>query len=291
MSDSVQVIVPDAVWPVDEEYKDYYESGVAGGNKIAADTTACIVAIARNSMPALGNTLLLSAAVARRFKDCKMFVFENDSDDQTAAVLDAVATDHSAWFHVKHETLGGVDARGFEPERTERLAYCRNQCLQWARENAGDTTWTIVLDTDPAGGFSPDGVFNSIYRIAERMGEGGNLRPGGMAAYSLWKHGDGVAHYDAWAARPNWWRDRREEIGFQWFSAFLPPVGSPPVAMNSAFGGLAVYRTEAFLAGGYSGGDCEHVPHHKRMREEGYQMYLNPGCRYIAYWNDAQTQA
>lgn len=275
------MINPEPVWPVDSEYQEYYDSGVSAGNEEASKTSACIVAIARNSMPELANTLVLSAAVARRFQECKMFVFENDSTDQTDVVLDAVASDHSSWFHVKHETLGGIDARGFQPERTERLAYCRNQCLEWVRDNASATDWTIVLDTDPAGGFSVDGVFNSIGRLLERPDAGG------MASYSLYKGADGIAQYDAWAARPTcWWRDRRQEIGFVWFSLFLPPVGSPPMPMNSAFGGLAVYRTKAFLAGGYSGEDCEHVTHHRRMSDAGYQMYLNPGCRYIAVWHD-----
>lgn len=287
------MITPEAAWPVDSEYKDYYDAGVAGGRQVAKDSDAVIVAIARNAMPAIGNTMLLSAAVASGFRSCKMFVFENDSDDDTSVLLDAVAADHGNWFTVRHETLGGIDARGFEPERTTRLAYCRQQCLDWVRANASDTSWTIVLDTDPAGGFSVDGVFNSVYRLADRMADHGGLRAGGMASYSLWRTPAGIAHYDAWAARPLcWWRDRRDEIGFQWFSAFLPPVGSPPMPMNSAFGGLAVYRTEAFLSGGYSGGDCEHVPHHRRMRDEGYQMYLNPGCRYIAVWvNDDEAPA
>lgn len=285
----IEVVAPEPHWPVDPEYQAYYDAGVEGGNKVAADTDAVIVAIARNSMPALPNTLLLAAAVARRFRSCKMFVFESDSEDETPQVLDAVAADHASWFTVKHETLGGIDARGFEPERTVRLAYCRNQCLDWVRANAADSPWTIVLDTDPAGGFSVDGVFNSVYRIAERMTEHGPLRPGGMASYSLYRSAAGIAHYDAWAARPNWWRDRREEIGFNWFSFFLPPVGSPPMPMNSAFGGLAVYQTAAFLSGGYSGGDCEHVPHHRRMREAGYQMFLNPGCRYISVWTDDEA--
>lgn len=289
MSD-IEVVAPEAVWPVDAEYKGYYEAGVAGGREIAKDTDAVIVAIARNAMPALGNTLLLAAAVARGFRSCRMFVFENDSDDATPQVLDAVAADHSSWFSVRHETLGGVDARGFEPERTARLAYCRNQCMNWVRESADTTSWTIVLDTDPAGGFSVDGVFNSVYRLSELQLRHAVPQPGGMASYSLWRRGSGIAHYDAWAARPvSWWRDRRDEIGFKWFSAFLPPVGSPPCPMNSAFGGLGVYRTEAFLCGGYSGEDCEHVPHHKRMREAGYQMWLNPGCRYISVWTDDEA--
>lgn len=286
----LEIVTPEAYWPVDHEYQAYYDAGVDGGNGVASDTTACIVAIARNSMPALANTLALSAAVARRFRSCKMFVFQNDSDDETPRVLDAVAADHGGWFHVKHETLGGVDARGFESERTVRLAYCRNQCLKWVRENAASTSWTIVLDTDPAAGFSVDGVFNSVYRLAELRSRHEVPQAGGMAAYSLYRTAAGIAHYDAWAARPVcWWRDRKDEIGFNWFSAFLPPVGSPPCPMNSAFGGLAVYRTEAFLSGGYSGGDCEHVSHHKRMREAGYQMYLNPGCRYISVWTDGQA--
>jgi hypothetical protein len=47
---------------------------------------------------------------------------------------------------------------------------------------------------------------------------------------------------------------------------------------------LAVYRSQAFFADGveYVGGDCEHVALHKTMRQAGYQMYLNPGCRYAA---------
>ena len=52
--------------------------------------------------------------------------------------------------------------------------------------------------------------------------------------------------------------------------------------MNSAFGGLCLYRREAYLAGVYEGGDCEHVFHHKAMQKAGYQLFLNPGSRYVA---------
>lgn len=76
--------------------------------------------------------------------------------------------------------------------------------------------------------------------------------------------------------------------GMQWFHLFLPPVGSPPIPMNSAFGGLAVYTRRAFLSSRYSGigvngqPDCEHVAFHHGMRRKGYQMFLNPGSRYVA---------
>lgn len=277
---------PEDVWPVDDEYAEDYATKVRIGRETAASLDACIVGIARNAMPFLPNTLALVDEVAAGFRKCRMFVYENDSEDSTAATLDHFAI--RQWVDVVHEWLNVDDDRGvFSPSRTERLARCRNICLEWVRSHAADTKWTIVLDMDPHGGFSVDGVFHSIAVLADMELSASVARAGGMAAYSLFritdKDGVGVAHYDSWAARPVcWWRDRRDEIGTTWFSQFLPPVGAPPMPMNSAFGGLAVYHTKAFLSGGYSGGDCEHVAHHRRMRQAGWQMWLNPGCRYFA---------
>lgn len=273
---------PEILWPVDKDYEADYQAAVAAGRAAAAGQDACIVAIGRNAMPLLTNTLALVDEVQAGFRSCRMYVWENDSIDGTDATLDEFAATRP-WATIEHGVLGGIDSRGFEKERTERLALCRNKCLEWVRREAADTTWTIVLDLDPEGGFSVDGVFNSIGRMAA------SANAGAMASYSLWvtagEDGDTrIAQYDSWAARLNWWNDRKHLTGMGWFSMLLPPVGSMPFPMNSAFGGLCVYRTPAFLSGGYSGEDCEHVPHHRRMADAGWQLYLNPGCRYVAIW-------
>lgn len=277
------LIRPEAVWNVDSEYAADYNAHVAAGRESAKSLDAAVVGIARNAMPMLPNTLELIEEVRAGFRSCGVYVYENDSTDETARVLDAYAA--RPGVVVEHDTLGGLDSRGFEPERTIRLAKCRNKCLD--SPVLDGTAVTIVLDLDPQGGFSVDGVFNSVSWLAT-LRSGVSCRPaGGMASYSLYRLADGrIAHYDAWAARPNWWRDRREQVGFQWFWGYLPPVGAPPMAMNSAFGGLGVYWTEAIRSSRYEGGDCEHVPLHKGMAREGWQMYLNPGCRYIAIWEE-----
>ena len=282
---------PEDVWHNDEEWLDLYHSKVAKGRAAAAVGDAVIVGIARNALPYLPNTLSLMAEVRSAFRSCKAYIYENDSTDGTAACLDVFAAGNQ-WLTVEHDTLGGRDSRGFEPERTIRLAGCRNKCLEWVRKNAASATWVVVLDLDPHYGFSVDGVLNSIAWLEEKLTEPSVLKPAGMASASLWaEHREpgqppAVAQYDSWAARLNWWRDRRNDIGFGWFSMLILQVGSPPVRMNSAFGGLAVYATEAFLAPGvkYVGGDCEHVALHRSMQEAGYQLWLNPGSRYIAYW-------
>jgi len=279
---------PEQVWPIDQEYVDDYDAKVRLGRQTASNLDAVIVAIARNAMPHLQNTLELVDELQRGFNDCRLYVYENDSADDTARVLDAHAATRQ-WATVEHETLGVCDGRGFEKERTRRLAACRTKCQEWVRRNAFNTSWTIVLDVDPHHGFSVDGVFHSIACLCALQAQPSVLEPGAMASFSLYAvenetGAKGIAQYDSWAARLNWWRDRKEEIGLAWFSAMLPPVGSPPIPMNSAFGGLCVYPTRAYLAGQYDGEDCEHVPFHQSLRRAGYQLYLNPGCRYVAIW-------
>jgi hypothetical protein len=276
----------DEWWPVDPVFAESYASHVAMGREMAGQLDSAIVMIARNARPYIVNTLIQVEQLRDKFHDSSVYVFENDSTDGTDRLLDEYAEGHFGAV-VEHETLGGEDHRGFGDDRTNRLAYCRNKCLDWVRQHAATSAWTIVLDCDPHGGFSVDGVLNSIAWLGDYAGRAGAFQAGGMASYSAMKHDLGrtsakILQYDAWAARLNDWRDRRLEVGFEWFHWLLPPVGSPPIQFFSAFGGLAVYTTPAFLAGGYEGGDCEHVPHHRRMWEAGYQMYLNPGCRYAA---------
>lgn len=281
-------LTPEQIWPLDQEYADDYATKVRIGRQTAHALDASIVAIARNAMPYLPNTLELVDELQRGFHDCRFYVYENDSTDETAKVLDAYAATRQ-WATVEHETLGVCDGRGFDKERTTRLAACRTKCQEWVRHNAFTTAWTIVLDMDPHHGFSVDGVFHSIACLSAIASHAHPLEAGAMASFSLYgvtnEKGDkNIAGYDSWAARLNWWKDRKEEIGFAWFSTLLPPVGSPPFPMNSAFGGLCVYSTRAYLAGQYDGSDCEHVPFHRSLRRAGYQLFFNPGCRYVAIW-------
>ena len=276
---------PEQIWPVDADFAESYQNKVTLGSATARNDDAVIVAIARNSMPYLANTLELIDKLQKKFRSCRLYVYENDSDDDTARVLDAYAATRG-WVTVEHDVLGESDGRGFERERTERLSRCRAGCQEWVRENAPTSAWTIVLDTDPHLGFSVDGVMNSIGWLLSLQGQSVVTRPGGMASHSLYYVKGSAACYDSWAARLNWWDDRREVMGFGWFSLLMAPVGSPPIPMNSAFGGLCVYDTKAFLSGRYSGDDCEHVGLHRTMRLAGYQLYLNPGCRYVAIFEE-----
>lgn len=297
------MIQPEMIWPVEDAYKAIYSRYCELGQELAKRSRLAVLGIARNAMPYLKNTLPLVDQTVKHFAGASVYIYENDSVDQTVETLDDYAAIRPTVI-VEHGTMGGEDTRGFESGRTIRLAACRNKCLDWLAANASDHPYTLVLDLDPHGGFSPDGILNSLGWISEYVGSNWSASGvGGMASYSLYCHRNqddsiGIAHYDAWAMRMNVWEDRRDAAGgMRWAHYLMPPVGSPPIAMYSAFGGACLYRTVALLSGRYDGvgvggrEDCEHVALHRSMRGSGYQMYLNPGSRYVAILPEGVVQS
>lgn len=276
---------PEECWPIEERYREAYDAIVEVGRLNAALYRLAVVMVARTACPHIQNTLsLVGELLDGPWRSTAFFCYENDSHDETPAVVERFCAGRPRACLVS-EVLLEPDERGFQPGRTHRLAAARQKCKHWIAENVPGYEYVLVLDADPHGGFSVDGVYNSLGHFATmQSSQVTPRRAGAMASYSLYVAANadgtfGIAQYDAYAARLNWWEDRKQTA---WFHALLPPVGSPPIPMNSAFGGLCLYTREAYRSLRYAGGDCEHVHAHRAMRAAGHGLFLNPGSRYIA---------
>jgi hypothetical protein len=272
--DEVRAHHPDVLLPPDPEFVREYEEAVQFGREMASTSSVAFVAICRNAMPWLTQTLALVEQTGAMFREWSAFVFENDSSDDTKEVLKAwsdgdrrkVSLNINHRPHLCHTTA---------TERTIALAEYRTQCQHWVASRE-PVDYVVVFDTDPWGGWSVDGVATSVAHMVESQGDAAC-----MASYS-WAQvaqpgGSLAIHYDAFAARLNHWRQRDQ----QWFHLWHPPVGSPPVRFNSAFGQLALYEADAYLAMRYTGEDCEHVTAHRTMPG---QVFLNPSARCVSFW-------
>jgi hypothetical protein len=281
--EEVEAHRPDVLLPPDPEFAEDYAAKVELGRTFAAEARVALVAICRNAMPWLPRTLDLVERTGSAFKSWSAFVFENDSTDGTQDFLKAWADGdrRKVSLNIHHRPhLSHTIAQ----ERTVALAEYREQCQHWVRSRE-PVDYVIVFDTDPWGGFSIDGVMNSIAWLAlDRSWYG-------LASYSWCEMNVGgkpfPAHYDAFAARLNHW-GRRDQ---QWFHHWHPAVGSPPVEFNSAFGQLCVYRADPYLSGKYGGSDCEHAVLHRSIAEqarlwsdEHYRLGLNPSSRAVSFW-------
>lgn len=273
--------LPDAALPVDPEFASLYADVTCEGALVAARSSVVVVGLARDIGGILPTSIERIEQTVRHFASWKAIVLENDSTDDTKEILTKWATGDPEHVIVEMTDNGKPHLHGFEPARTEAMAQYRNRCRELVREHCSDADYVLIVDLDAWGGWSVHGVINGI-GWHERMPEAGC-----MASTSLFKHqymlADGKrpwCHYDNWAYRWLGWSPRMGP----WFTFWLPPPGASPIEVNSAFGGLGIYKTAAYLEAEYSGEDCEHVPFHGRMKEKGWSIHLNPAQRCVMTW-------
>ena len=271
----------DQIYPVYPSCVEQYTIQTQKGKDIAAQNKIGIVSLARNC----SKNIIKSVEKIQKIicKDWRMIIYENDSTDNTKNLLQTIEDYRIQTISIDDNSSYLIDR---SQTRTNNLAKYRNFCVDWINKNYADCDYVIVLDLDADLGFSVEGIYNSIGWL--------NLLDdaGGMGSYSsllsIEENKIIFVHYDSFAVRMNDWEPitNNIDVNHVWFKYWHPLVGSNPVPIYSCFGGLAVYKTQAFLKGRYDGSlGSEHIAFHKSLRDQGYNMYLNPSSRFFLYAN------
>lgn len=255
---------PEAQWmpaPADAES---YWARVARGQQVAGKARVVFCGLMRDVHMKLPRVKAFIGSAGALFADWRAVWYENDSRDQTgheiaswgrqdARVIPiSVRRGHNRWQQVR------------SPDRGTRMAEYRNTYHVRILNDFSDYDYVIVLDTDLAG-WSLQGLLSTFGTTGWDMaGSNGLHRLRGR-----W------TQYDAWA-----WRDigHPDAHSYKEINRRVFGRGQPMVPVMSCFGGMAIYRMDAFLASRYGGGDCEHVLLHKGMAGAGYdRIFCNPG--------------
>jgi len=277
-----------------EPFRSSFDEQVVSGAVELAESRIAIVGLARNCDWQVAANLERAARLGESCREWKLHMETNDNEDGTDQVLADFCRKHRQATFTSQRLGREQFSTEFAGRRTEALAEYRAACQRWVRDCAADSDYVVVIDFDAWGGWLGEGVVNGFGWLREMPDAYG------MASVSLLQHpayetnAEGHTrpiaawlHYDCWALRLNsFWDDYTAGVG-GWKHQWLPPVGSPPVPVCSAMGGLCIYRTYAYLAGTYDGADCEHVPFHESIaKATGLGLYLNPSQRCVMRWLD-----
>jgi hypothetical protein len=246
-----------------------YFDTVASGRAAMRELRVVICGLARNVAPFLPATIARIERLGRMFADYRVLIFENDSSDATPRQLEEWAASNRRVVAIS-QSLGKRQHESVRClVRAEDMAAYRACCQAEVAARWPDFDCACVLDTDLPGGFSYDGVAHSFGSGPwDFVGSYGII----FRRQKLRLHN--ALHYDVWA--------------FRSFGSYAPLEGSEGNALSwrrgqallpvySCFGGLGLYRMEAWLSARYAGGDIEHVALHRGMREAGYdRQFLNP---------------
>lgn len=242
------------------------------------EASLAIVGVVRDGARSLPGSVEALEKAARGFRRARFRIVESDSTDATAEVLKRLAATRDLTW----SSAGTL--RTHMKSRTERIAFCRNLLRETVERDGAGYDYVLVADLDGVNDTVTAAGLESCWQVREPWDV-------------LTANQDGP-YYDIWALRhPVWspgdcWRDFAQlrplfgdgparEMAVHARQAVLPSDVAP-VEVDSAFGGLALYRREAFLAGTYRGVEddgteiCEHVGFHRDLRAKGYRIFINP---------------
>jgi len=235
----------------------------------------------RNSEPYLEANLLALYKVRPCFDQFRILVYENDSTDRTRAVLARFRAMHADFYFMQEN---GVDR--LLKSRTERIAHGRNRLIRYVSAHRDVFDYMIMVDLDVAVPF----LAVQLGRIFEMQQDWDVLTANCFGRY-----------YDIWALRigkNNWdpqlhgkiWAQSIDSDCWQQPQAIktvanaqrVIPPGSPLIPVDSAFGGLAIYKVGVLQGCSYSRSSqtCEHVAFHEQLRRKnGARIFICPALQ------------
>jgi len=240
-----------------------------------------VVGTARNCAKHLKNDIFRLQDALTDFKKIYWLVVESDSNDGTLFELEWLASNVSSFCYISLDNLSEK-----LPSRTERIAFCRNIYMQKIKQTYPYSNVDFVLVADL------DGVNKLITREAIRSCFTRN-------DWDVCTANQNGHYYDIWALRHRVWSPndcfeqseflrsyglgkRRANFAAIHSKQLVIPPSAPWINVESAFGGLALYRKDAIASGEYAGAlkggvsICEHVILHQQITDKGFKIFINP---------------
>jgi hypothetical protein len=240
-----------------------------------------IAGTGRNVAITIANEVHQLRSACKNFQSVQILIIESDSSDVTVNVLKRLETTIKGF---KFITLGALDKK--IPKRVERIAYCRNQIVNAVRSDPTYANIDFIAMADLDG-------LNTLLN-AEQIEHCWSS----TQAWDVVTANQLDFYYDVYALRHRHWSPVNCQVQQEQLE---PIIGCDPsvnlavwakqvqlkpenrfIEVESAFGGFAIYKKEAFIAGNYEGNEdgvevCEHVPFHRALRKAGYRIFIHCG--------------
>lgn len=246
-------------------------------------TRVVFAGCARSCASALPNVLHNVEKIASLYRDAAFIFVENDSDDDTKEIL-------QAWCRKKPTArlimLDGL--AGCCPVRTIRLEKTRKQYLSIIRSDYADYTHLIVLDCDDvnAGGIDLSAVQRAIDFLESNRSHAGVFPGQDGPYYDIWalRHPERCP-WDMWEAVFDYAMAQKVSYAVAFNEIYVKrvfslPANAPPLEVDSAFGGIGIYKLSSVLRNRqtYIGHKRKRIPTTSGWQEVGWQV-----CEHVAF--------
>ena len=249
-------------------------------HKPIKDAEILITGPARNIAALIANEISGLYKAMRDFKCVHGLVVESDSDDGTVQQLVALK---GHLLNFNYISLGRLVDQ--IPMRTARLAYVRNCIIKEVQTNPqyAKIDFIAMADLDGINRHISADAITQCWDVTEN--------------WDVITANQANTYYDVWTLRHRDWspvdcmvqmhklepilgESAAQNLAVQAKQVHLS-TNQGMIEVDSAFGGLGIYRRAAFLAGRYSGvntaeqEESDHIAFHADLRKQGYRIYIN----------------
>ena len=250
--------------------------------KSISNSSFVIAGLVRNCEEKIADEIKRIHSAFSSAKKINWIIIESDSNDNTILKIENLKEK----YPIELITFGNL--RNKLQKRTERISFCRNAYLNELNNNNKyhDADYFVVADLDGV-----NSKLNSYY--VDHCWKSGldwdACFPNQLAPY-----------YDLWALRHEIWcpNDVWEQYYFLkkfsknnislknsviYSKMIKIPLNKSPIEVDSAFGGIGIYKIECSKLGKYSGlnkngiESCEHVSFHLSLRYKEKKLLIIPG--------------
>ncbi len=247
--------------------------------QLPKESSIILVGLVRNAESTLKKELVQWRQILQHFKAVRIYLVESDSSDGTLEILNAMKDNMENFDYV---SLGNLEL--VIGDRIQRLSFCRNIYLEYIENLTYRIDYVVVADFD--------GINNEL-KQSSFLSSWDSLAPQWDCCFA----NQSKLYYDFYALRitdfqqTDIWNDSyaiNKYFGDYYanhifpFSRFLQIKRENGfIEVDSAFGGVAIYRKEILHNKRYGFMDefgnvtCEHVVLNSQLRKCGYKLFIN----------------
>jgi len=249
---------------------------------LTAFKKALVVGTVRNAQNNVIPDLLRIMEALEAILPTACFVVESDSSDETVKRLSERAKIDPRF---KFISLGNLAPT--LPDRIDRLRYCRNEYVNAIRSFSEYQDFDLIIVADL------DGINRKISADSFKVALGSDIE------WDILTANQTGPYYDILALRHPLWSPNNWTLELDWLAPRIGktkavrhsltdrmiriPADGAPIKVDSAFGGLGIYRRWIFENFDYSKESSEdessidHVSLSKKAKEAGANIYIHPG--------------
>jgi glycosyltransferase involved in cell wall biosynthesis len=246
--------------------------------KQPSDASIIILAAARNVAHILESQVEVLNKSFRDFKEVRFYFVESHSTDSTLVILKNI---EAKYKNFRFESISSIS----DPSktRTERISLARNKAMQYAANFSDSLDYVVVADVDGVNsGLTRSSVISNWSNSEWDMVAANQRRD----YYDVWAlRLKDVCPNDCWEDFENLCKITSEKTAFilsvkSKMKSFIGTQGF--VRVDSAFGGIAIYKSSIYFDSEYRGMSekgipiCEHVPFNSNLVENGARLFINP---------------